>query len=204
MSQFGGPPGYGQPGQPPAYSKATRKNPPAVSAKKPVAAMQWNTVANPIRGSWSTGVAPVTLTATWQTPILDLRPELASVVGQSDVGQKIWSYTQGWSNWPELFVQVDLNADPAGPTQDLEGMRVTAFERTSVGVSGELGSQVQLSGTEYDVSAYFHQAGLDAAMLSFRAPGNYTPVRYWQIGLRFDYFTQKAGTPAFTISAGWY
>lgn len=203
MSQFGNPPGRSGGLQPPSYSRASSQPSKQVAEPKPVSALQWNVQAQPIKGSWRIPTDPlVSLEAVWQTPILDLRPELGAVTGRSAEGQKIWSYTGGWGPWPELFVQVDLDADPNVPTNDLQGLRVLAFEDTSAVQGGEL--EIQLSGTDYDVSSFFHQGGIRAAMLRFRAPGGPTPIRYWRLGLRFQYDVAPPDTPAFTISAGWY
>ena len=133
------------------------------------------------------------LTATFQTPVFDLRPDLRSMTGGEQEGVAIWKYS-GSGRGGRLHVMVDNIL--AGHT---EGLDVKAVEY----VSPNRPTLMRQVTDCVNVSDQFVVSGRTATYLSFTPTGEF-PIRFWQVQLLFTWTQNIALTPQFTIFSSFY
>lgn len=172
----------------------------------PITQLAWG--AGAVAGNTAVGIVEATtFTATWQSPIFDLRPELrgssmsaplSSPDGTVPGVVPIWRQTYGAGG--QLFVQVE---NLLSNTRALTGLVVHAIE---LGHVNDVRRIVTIAQPE-DVSSNFtnHQ---QSAVLVFVPPGSGYPMRYWQVRLVFDILTDvdniSAAGPDYFLSGAYY
>lgn len=149
---------------------------------------RWNgptLVVAPLGYLWST---------TWSSPTFDLRPDLASRVGNVKVGQPMDDTAS------RLYV---LLTGPGATTFDSTNLTVEATEYVQVfdanpqpGAGAAPGSAVAptlVPLAPYDVSSNF-ASGNNTSLVGFAPPGTALgggegyPIRYWRLVLNFRFF----------------
>ena len=135
----------------------------------------------------------VLLTATWRSPIFDLRPYLRPVgaaPGQDRLGvQPVWLPMGGGGT---LFTQTVLDS------ATVTGLNVTSQES---GHPTDFNRIATITGQQ-DISTIY-ASGKQAACAPFRAPGEGYPLRYWQVTLVFEIY-EAGGAPNMAVEAGYY
>ena len=155
--------------------------------------------------SWDAGVGDVLLTATWQSPIFDLRPDLrqAGIANpRRDSGAApVWRVGSGAGG--QLFVQVlgidgSLSTPPNGTA--LTSLTVVAQEFAHVSDMNQLASIT----TPEDITAAYFTANKSSALIAAFPPGSGFPIRYWRYRLTFE--LRQAGIPAplYTLCPAFY
>jgi hypothetical protein len=152
-------------------------------------------------------VEATTFTATWQSPIFDLRPELrgssmsaplSSPDGSVPGVVPIWRHTYGVGG--QLFVQVENLLENA---RSLTGLVVNVIERGHV---NDVRRIVSIAQPE-DVSSNFTN-NQQSAVLALVPPGNGCPLRYWQVQIVFDLLLNvtdgPAAGPGYLVSGAYY
>ena len=134
----------------------------------------------PLQLQWQAGASPVVSTATWGTPILDMRTDLQTVTSEDDQAAPL-NRTAG----AQLFVEI------SGLSANHYGLNVYAIHWAHPTFARSL-RQVTPG---IDVTAQV-DTGLDAALLCFYPPGGAYYVRFWQLQLRFDFVPIGGGIPA--------
>lgn len=172
----------------------------------PITPLAWG--AGAVTGNAAVGlVEATTFTATWQSPVFDLRPELrgssmsaplSSPDGTVPGVVPIWRQTYGAGG--QLFVQVEnLLAD----ARSLTGLVVNVIE---LGHVNDVRRVVSIAQPE-DVSSQFtnNQA---SAVLVIVPPGGGCPMRYWQVRIVFDILTDVTDAPlagpGYLVSGAYY
>lgn len=132
-------------------------------------------------------------TATYRTPIFDLRPDLRSMTGGEQEGVAIWK-DSGAGKGGRLHLMVD-NIDN-GATSGLDVV-CTEF------VSPNRPSLMRQVTNCVNVSDQFVVAGRSATYISFQPTGEY-PIRFWQVQLVFTWAEALAQIPKFTVFTAYY
>lgn len=127
--------------------------------------------------SWSRGEGQVVWTATWGTPLFDLRSDADSATSTSNAALAI-----NRAAGAQLFVAI------RGLLSDHSGLNVYA-QQIAAPFAAKDAAQVR---PDQDVTAEL-STGLDRALLTFFPPGSGYQIRFWQLKLRFDYV--EAGSP---------
>lgn len=156
----------------------------------------WSSGA-PVRLGFSAGPSPVlgaeaVRTATWASPLFDLRPERRGADPQqgSARGQPVWL---GGSN---LYVFIfGLQRVATG----LTNLVVNVIEDAAVG-SADLAQSIQ---APQDVSDQFVGVSQNATLLVITPPGSGAPPRYWRVTIVFDKL-DVTDPPDFEIQAAYY
>lgn len=144
---------------------------------------------------WAAGIGQVARTATWASPVFDLRPELRGVGDVAPQGVPIWRSSHGTGG--QLWVQVE---GLLGVTYATVGLRAYVQE------FGHVESPLVLSAIEspMEVTAALVGNGSPSGIVIVEPPGFPYPVRYWRVVLTFEYYLVHAGDPVFTVSAAYY
>lgn len=164
----------------------------------PLSPLIWS--AGGAGGNPVVGLVEQTLfTASWQSPIFDLRPELRGSSMSAPQGVvPIWRYTYGAGG--QLFVQVE-NLLSAGDS--LTGLVVNVIESGHVNDVRRLATIAQPE----DVSSNFTN-NQQSAVLVIMPPGSGYPLRYWQVQITFDILADVSAPPAagppYIVSAAYY
>jgi hypothetical protein len=144
---------------------------------------------------------PNTYTASWRTPVFNLRPDLRSAGNVPKFGVPIWSTAA------RLYIQVDgLTSSSAKTTQ---GLRVTSEEFASVaqGDNQDLIANLKRVTAPVDVTGDF-MLGInqpDRVVLVFAPLGEGRPVRFWSVQLTFTKdAVDWASDQRIRISAAYY
>ncbi len=121
-------------------------------------------------------------TATWQTPVFNLRPDLRSAGGTPKSGVPIWSTAA------RLYVQISNLVD--GSIDTTKGLRVSTTESAAISY-GDIRngfSSVQRVTADAEVTAdvMFGTNQSDRVILVFAPLGEGRPVRFWSIKLKFQ------------------
>lgn len=144
----------------------------------------------PVEVIWTAGTVDVVRTATWRTPIFDLRPELrASTPAPPQGVQPIW---RGLGAGSQLFVFVRWDGLPSG-------LNVTVQERAHPCDVTRIATVT----APQDVTHEF-TGTKQAALQGFMPIGNGYPTRFWQIIYTFDIVEAVVTDPRFTVEAAMY
>jgi hypothetical protein len=150
---------------------------------------------------WAAGAGQATAsvrTATWGTPLFDLRPDLRASQGRVNRGTPVWR--GGLGGGGHLWVQITgLNTVAVGATP---GLRVRMQEFGHV----YDGNAVVSITPNIDVTrSVVHGGQAASVILPIMPPGDGYPVRYWRVTFTFDQTeTVTEGDPVFTIFAAYY
>lgn len=141
---------------------------------------------------WANGAGQVIRTATWETPIFDMRPELRGAAPNAPQNvQPIWRGSGGG----QLFMWFNLGTNSAL----LGYLNVTALEFAH---PFDPGNCLQVT-TPEDVTAGF-TADQPATHLEAIPIGGGYPIRYWKYTLTFDIVADLGADPVITVSAAFY
>ena len=135
---------------------------------------------SPLQLQWQAGTSPVVNTATWGTPILDMRTDVKTASSEDDKSAPL-NRTAG----AQLFVEI------SGLSANHYGMNVYALHWTHPVYA----RSIRQTAPAVDVTAQVDN-GLDAALLCFYPPGGAYYVRFWRLQLRFDFIAIGGGLPA--------
>lgn len=179
-------------------------NLPVPSHDFPRNVLTWS-VGSPAGNPVSGVTEAVKWTATWETPILDLRPELrASNVAAPMNVCPVWRQTYGVGG--QLFVQVEnllgtIQTNGSTPNW-LNNLVVNSIESAHVNDPGLVSTAIQPE----DVSSNFTNQQ-QSSLLTFTPPGMGCPVRYWKATIVFDILDVPGSpdpAPIFFVSAAYY
>ena len=168
--------------------------------------------------SWAAGAGGVTWTASWGTPIFDLRPDLRGtfqnerrnvrgappLVGgfRTPLGA-IPMWRSGGKN---VGIKLWVTIDGSGGTLDaldLRGFEILARER---GASHDL-NQMRTITDQADVTSEFANNGTAVVMI-WMPHGEGYPLRYWELGLTFQIMANSgyvgATGPAICVTGAMY
>lgn len=154
---------------------------------------------------WTAGAGQVSganvsfQTATWGTPVFDLRPELRGSDSRTPLNSvPIWR--GGYGAGGHLVVQVEGINDASGTFTGSRALRVRMQEFGHIFDA----ARVQSLSPNDDVTPNFVQGGdsASAAVVIF-PPGDGYPVRFWRVVFTFDK-TEDIAVPNFTISGVYY
>lgn len=143
------------------------------------------------------GVAPVVRTASWGSPLFDLRPDLRSSDGFLNKGIPLWH--AGYGGTGKLWIQLaNLRAAP----DNTEALQVTSQEFAHIYDA----DQVQAVSGAVDITADVISGtdGPPSVVIGFLPIGDGYPVRYWRINLTFDRMATFAADPVITVCAAYY
>jgi len=149
--------------------------------------------------AWTNGVGEVIRTASWRTPVFDLRPELRHADGPRASAVPIYRPGGGGRLYVQVFA---LNAT----ISSLTGLEVLSTEFANVwsAESQTQGAPVnvpQIIEPE-DVSDQFF-ALVPSTILVFSPPGEGYHARYWSLQLTFNKLAVRPD-PAFRVAAAVY
>lgn len=148
---------------------------------------------------WTYNAAgPIFRTATWSSPIFDLRPDLRNAMqGQTSAGVNNLSGTVIWRPWgagAQLHVLGIYNT-----VSRLYGLTVTAQEFANV---SDVGQMVSITSPQ-DVTSTWG-GDKQAALHIFAPPGNPYPVRFWRVQLVFTIEVDNGANPDTILQASMY
>lgn len=145
-----------------------------------------------------TEAGPVFRTATWSSPIFDLRPDLRGAMqGQVSGNNNQVGGTAIWRPWgagSQLHVQGIY-----GSVARLNGLTVTAQEFAHV---SDVGRVVSITAPQ-DVTSTWGASKLSALHI-FAPPGNPYPIRWWRVQLTFTIEVDNGANPDTLIFASMY
>jgi len=152
------------------------------------------------RGSltWTNNSAGL-LTAKWQSPLFDLRPQLRAAMEGLTGGTPVWLSMGGGG---KLWVQIDnISKDlPAPATNDwTTNLQVIAREYGHINDPLEV-SQIT---ADADITSEF-TGDQDSAVLIFLPPGQGYPIRWYRAEVEFTYLVARAAPPPFAVCAAYY
>lgn len=158
-------------------------------------------------GLWDGGQSSLTwsnntdglLTATWQSPLFDLRPQLRAAMSGKTGGTPIW-LANGVGG--KLWVQIDNIAKnlPLPATNDwLQDLQVISREYGHV---NDPQAVTQMT-VDADITSEFN-GGADSAVLTFLPTGEGYPIRWYRVSITFTYLVARAAPPPFAVSAAYY
>tara|TARA_R110002060_G_scaffold57045_2_gene67343 strand:+ start:267 stop:683 length:417 start_codon:yes stop_codon:yes gene_type:complete len=135
-------------------------------------------------------------TATWASPVFDLRPEFRASDGRRPTPSiPIWkpsTITGGAGG--KLWIQIQ-NTD----TVDMSGLTVLAQERGHI---SDVQQMITLSGAE-DVTGEFLPTA-NSCLLTFVPPGAGYPVRFYRLELTFSVVAGAAAGVSFPVYSAYY
>lgn len=134
------------------------------------------------------------LTATWNSPLFDFRPEFRAGDGRRPLAQPVHGRSTGAGAY--LWIQVTGLTSAVDVTNTLT---VTVLEFSHVYDS----EQVSQTAPVADISTYFI-GGQPSALVPIFPPGSGYPVRFWRASITFTYVTAPAALPAFTLFSAVY
>lgn len=151
------------------------------------------------------GTGNVLFTASWRSPIFDLRPDLRQTGianPRRDTGATpVWRVGSGAGG--QIFVQImGIDGSLATPpnAETLTGLSVTAIEEAHVSDMNQLATVT----TEEDITAAYFTAGKSSALVAAMPPGSGFPIRYWRYTLRFDIRLVNAALPVMNVCSAFY
>ena len=152
------------------------------------------------RGSltWTNNSAGL-LTAKWQSPLFDLRPQLRAAMEGLTGGTPVWLSMGGGG---KLWVQIDnISKDlPAPATNDwTTNLQVIAREYGHINDPLEV-SQIT---ADADITSEF-TGDQDSAVLTFLPTGQGYPIRWYRAEVEFTYLVPRAAPPPFAVCAAYY
>lgn len=153
----------------------------------------WNGSRNMI--TWTTVADvndPVEFTASWSTPVFDMRPDLGSV---SENRSNITGAKPLWNPSAQIWVQFTLTDEVALSTR-YSGLEIIAQEWAHVINLQEIAPVTDLQ----DVTAEFTNTFVDAngnnnSLLGWYPIGDGNPVRYYQLRLTLNLLRAYDTTP---------
>ena len=137
--------------------------------------------------------APNWRTATYRTPIFDLRPDLRSMTGGEQEGVAIWKYS-GSGRGGRLHLMIDNIG-----SGDTQGLDVVCSEL----VSPNRPSIMRQVTDCVNISDQFTVSGRSSTYISFMPTGEF-PIRFWQVQLDFTWAEDLGDVPKFLLFASYY
>jgi hypothetical protein len=129
--------------------------------------------------SWANGTGNVVRTATWSSPLFDLRPDIRGAAGYPTTGMPIWR-PMGAAG--QLFVQIHgLNV-----SFGINGLRLFSQEFGHVIDPNAIVRITPPEEITAEISSASATVAPPSAILSFFAPGSGYPIKYWRLELTFD------------------
>jgi hypothetical protein len=139
------------------------------------------------------------LTAKWQSPLFDLRPQLRAAMSGLTGGTPIW-LPSGASG--KLWAQIDnLTLDLPAPATNNWVQNLEVISREFGHVNDPL--QVRQITADTDITSEF-TGTVPSAVLTFLPPGEGYPIRWYQVSVTFTYLLPRASAPPFAVCAAYY
>lgn len=153
----------------------------------------------PVPLSWAAGDGePVFSTATWKSPIFDLRPEFRGVPHPNDGAQPIW-ISGGGCLHVHVYIPNSLGVTLLG------GLNAVYYEDAHPDNPAEIIASRAVVTEEMDCTFAFNISTggpKNMAELKF-TPGPYAP-RYWRVTLRLDFYVDQTDATGLRVTAGYY
>jgi len=152
-------------------------------------------------GFWDGGITPVLVQTpagssdnwregAWRSPIFDLRPDLRAMTGGDNKGVPIWSRGQ-------LFTLIKGLKDPVNSSV---GLVVTVREFCS---PNRVDNILQVT-DPVDVSESFLSIERNCTTLDFYPLKSSSPIRFWQVEMKFEWKEPLGSTPVLFVFSSYY
>lgn len=150
--------------------------------------------------TWVAGTTPAFFSAKWNSPIFDLRPELRHANGRNAAPSQVASqpiWRGGYGGGGTLFVFI--NGITVG--NGTQGVRLWSQHWAHFADSFKI---KRITGEQDETSVIaLPGSNQEAAILTYRAPGDGYPIRFWRVTLQFD-LLENIATPALSVGAAYY